>query len=483
MFNIENDVSDDNAPGWQKTALAQMLEADDLEPGADASYSLCKLIYLYHPLGAKMVDRPVKMAMYEPRKVQVQSPVLKQLADAYDREWKAIKADAYIANVARQSRIYGVASIAMLVNGEASNEGLDFTTLAGASLSFNVLDPLNTAGSIVLNQDPNATDFQKVNSLSVNGKNYHSSRYCVIMNEDPIYLAYNGAAFGFNGRSAYQRALFPLKSYIQVMRSDNMVARKAGLIIAKMKNMGSAIQNKIQQAASSVKRMMLRQGGTGDVLQIGADDIIESLNLQNLDSTLDTARNHIIADIASACDMPAIIMNSETFTKGFGEGTEDAKAVAVYIDDVRRWLEALYQFFIRIVQYRAWDAVFFENLKREIPEIEGNWASNFADWQRTFDYVWPSSLKEPESEKVKVDETRAKTVVSVGELMLAQFSADPENRANVLLWMAENVNMNERMFGSRLELDGEALLRYQPPAPPTMGGDGALGKEPELETY
>lgn len=480
MFNIENDVSDDNAPGWAKTALAQMLEGDDIEPGSDASYGLCKLIYLYHPLGAKMVDRPVKMAMYEPRVVQVQSPVRKQLADAFEREWKAIRADAYIANVARQARIYGVASVSMLVSGQETNSEVDFQSLAGASISFNVLDPLNTAGAIVLNQDPNASDFQKVASLTVNSKAYHAARYCVVMNEDPIYLAYNGAAFGFNGRSAYQRALFPLKSYIQVMRSDNMVARKAGLIIAKMKNMGSAIQNKIQQAASTIKRIMLRQGGTGDVLQIGPDDVIESLNLQNLDKTLDTARNHIIADIASACDMPAIIMNSETFTKGFGEGTEDAKAVAVYIDDVRRWLEPLYQFFIRIVQYRAWDEAFFANLRREIPELEGNWSSNFADWQRTFDYVWPSSLKEPESEKVKIDETRAKTVVSVGELLLNQFTADPQNRANVILWMAENMNMNERMFGSRLEIDGEKLMEYTPPQPPQMGDEQ---EDPDLDTY
>lgn len=482
MFNFENDVSDDNAPGWRKTALAQMLESEDIEPGSEASYGLCKLIYLYHPLGAKMVDRPVKMAMYEPRSVQVQSPVRKQLADAFEREWKAIKADSYIANVARQSRIYGVASIAMLVNGEDTNEAVVFEKLAGAAITFNVLDPLNTAGSIVLNQDPNATDFQKVAAMHVNSKPYHGSRYVVTMNEDPIYLAYNGAAFGFNGRSAYQRALFPLKSYIQVMRSDNMVARKAGLIIAKMKNMGSAIQNKIQQAASSIKRIMLRQGGTGDVLQIGPDDVVESLNLQNLDKTLDTARNHIIADIASACDMPAIIMNSETFTKGFGEGTEDAKAVAVYVDDVRKWLEPLYQFFIRIVQYRAWDETFFAALKTEVPELNGDWKSNFTDWCRTFDYVWPSSLKEPESEKVKVDETRAKTVVSVGEVLLPQFTTDPTNRANLIMWMAENMNMNERMFGSRLELDGDELLKYQPPVAPQMGEGDDNEPEPK-DTY
>ncbi|WP_245168482.1 hypothetical protein [Enterobacter roggenkampii] len=42
--------------------------------------------------------------------------------------------------------------------------------------------------------------------------------------------------------------------------------------------------------------------------------------------------------MAAAADMPAIILNSETFAQGFGEGTEDARAVAVYIDNIREWL-------------------------------------------------------------------------------------------------------------------------------------------------
>jgi hypothetical protein len=43
-------------------ALMKVLMAEDIEPGADPSYELCKLIYLYHPLGAKMATRPLSMA-------------------------------------------------------------------------------------------------------------------------------------------------------------------------------------------------------------------------------------------------------------------------------------------------------------------------------------------------------------------------------------------------------------------------------------
>lgn len=68
--------------------------------------------------------------------------------------------------------------------------------------------------------------------------------------------------------------------------------------------------------------------------------------------------------------MPAIILNSETFARGFGEGTEDARAVAVYIDNIREWLDQLYAFFIRVCQYRARSIEFFQSLRADFPELK-----------------------------------------------------------------------------------------------------------------
>jgi hypothetical protein len=177
-------------------------------------------------------------------------------------------ANQHIANAARIARIYGVSAIAMLVDNQEPNESLDYRTLYKHNVSFNILDPLNTAGSIVLNQDPNAQDFQKVDGIRVAGKPYHKSRCVVVQNEDPIYLAYNPAAFGFTGRSVYQRALYPLKSFIQTMRTDDMVAVKGGLLVTKIKGPSSVVNNMMQKL-SGIKRMMLKRGKTGEVLQIG----------------------------------------------------------------------------------------------------------------------------------------------------------------------------------------------------------------------
>lgn len=458
---------DDIQIGSCSPELLALLDSEDIQPGSTVGYQTCKTIYLFHPLGGKMVDRPIKMAMNEPRTVHIaQTYSLEpRLSDAFEKEWKALKADQHIAAAARIGRIYGTSAVAMLVDNQNPAEALDYRTLYKHNISFNILDPLNTAGSIVLNQDPNAADFQKVDGIKVAGKPYHKSRCVVLQNEDPLYLAYNPAAFGFTGRSVYQRALFPLKSFIQTMRTDDMVAVKGGLLVAALKN-ASSIVNKAMQALGGVKRMMLKRGKTGEVLQIGHEDIIQSIDLSNLEKPLDSARNHILANIAAAADMPAILLNSETFTKGFGEGTEDAKAVAVYVDDIRRWLDTVYEFFIRICQYRAWSIEFFQSLRADFPELKDTYSVYFQSWINNFEYRWPSSLKEPESEKVKVDEMRFKAIVSMLESLLPQLAADPENRATLIKWACENANTNESLFPQRIDLDYDMLLENPPPSQP-----------------
>lgn len=457
---------DDIAIGSCSPELITLLDSDDIQPGMSAGYQTCKTIYLFHPLGGKMVDRPIKMAMNESRTVHISQAygIEQRLRDAFEREWKALGADKHIANAARISRIYGVSAIAMLVDNQEPSSAVDYRTLYKHNVTFNILDPLNTAGSIVLNQDPNAQDFQKVDGIRVAGKPYHKSRCVVQQNEDPIYLAYNSAAFGFTGRSVYQRALFPLKSFIQTMRTDDMVSVKGGLLVTKIQGPSSVVNNMMQKL-SGIKRMMLKRGKTGEVLQIGANDSIESIDLSNLEKPLDSSRNHILENIAAAADMPAIILNSETFAQGFGEGTEDARSVAVYIDNIREWLEPLYDYFIRICQYRAWSIEFFNSLRADFPELKNTYSLYFSSWINNFEYRWPSSLKEPESEKVKVDEIRFKAIVSMLEVLLPQTNTDDKNRALLIEWAQTNANANESLFPQRLDLDIDSLKVNRPQQP------------------
>ena len=46
--------------------LTQILEANDIGPGSQAGYDLCKTLWTFHPLGGKLVEKPVRLALSKP---------------------------------------------------------------------------------------------------------------------------------------------------------------------------------------------------------------------------------------------------------------------------------------------------------------------------------------------------------------------------------------------------------------------------------
>ena len=349
------------------------------------------------------------------------------------------------------------------------NIPLDPKKLWQYDLSFNVFDPLNTAGSLVLNQDANALDFQKVTGISVSGVPYHRSRSITMMNERPIFIGYTTSAFGYVGRSVYQRALFPMKSFVQTMVTDDMVSRKAGVIIAKMGQPGSIIDN-LMQTMAGIKRALLKEAATNNVISVAKDEYIETLNMQNLDGAYGMARKDILENIAVAADMPAKLLNSETFAEGFGEGTEDAKNVARYVDRIRRQMGPLYRFFDRITMHRAWNPEFYATVQAEFPDYKAvPYERAFFQWQNSFAAAWPSLLTEPPSEKIKVDDVKLKALIAMVEVLLPNM--DPDNKAAVIAWAQDNFNELKLLFQNPLILDFEALKAYVPPAPPKEFGE------------
>lgn len=450
--------------GVQSSQLVSLLMAQDIEPGSAPGYELCKTIYAYHPLGSKLADAPITMAQSQSREIAVPCLGETMLVEAFNKTWAKISGvggSVVIHNAAKTARIYGIASLAVGTRGVDPEEPLDLETLADQELYFNVLDPLNTAGSLVLNQDPNAPDFLKPSYIRVAGKKYHPSRTCVLMNEQPIYIEWSTSAFGFVGRSVYQRALYPLKTFIQSMITDQMVTQKAGLLIAKMKSPGAILDNEMLGQANA-KRGQLKSGQTGQVASIGIEESIETLNMQNVEGAGKFARDNMLKNIATAANMPASMVNNETLAEGFGEGSEDAKQIARYIDYVRIEMQPLYGFMDPIVMRQAWSPAFFESLKVVYPEYRKiSYDRAFYEWQAAFVANWPNLLVEPDSEKVKVDEIRFKSVVAMVEIMGPML--DPENKAKLLMWAAENANHRKELFASQLDLDEQAIAEYQPP--------------------
>jgi hypothetical protein len=439
-------------------ALQELLVAPDIIPGDVVSYETCKQIYLYHPLGARIVEGPVSLAMSQRREIKVPDSPMEYCSDAFDEEWRAIGADSLVHNLLTVSRIYGVGSIALLVDGLKSNDPIDYWDLPELNISFNILDPLNTAGSLVLNQNPNAMDFMKYTQIAVSGIAYHPSRSVTVTNEKPIYLGYTTSAFGFVGRSAYQRAFYPLKSYIKSLIADDLVETKVGVLVAKIKQPGNFVDN-IMSWATAFKRAIVKEAETGNVINITPDEEIESLNMQNLEGPHVLARRNILENIASSVDMPVKLLTQESFAEGFGEGSEDAKAVARYMDRLRETMEPVHRFLDRIVMHRAWTPEFFESLKKRFPEKydETDYKEAFYTWANSFQATWPSYLREPDSDQVKVDDTKMKAAISVYQIL--ELSFDPENKARLVQWLADAVTNNKLLYSSPLNLDYRVLLK------------------------
>jgi len=447
-------------------ALQSILTAEDIQPGDPVSYQTAKTIYLLHPFGQKLADVPISMAQYKPREITVPKAPGDGLmmVEAFKREWEELKCDRVIFNAARLARIYGVSTLGLLVKDDDTATPLDFQKLADAQISLSVWDPLNTAGSLVLNQDPNAMDFQKVaGGVSVGGKGYQSSRVCVLQNEDPIYIAFESSGFGFTGRSIYQRGLYPLKSFIATMITDGMIALKAGVLVSKMNTPSSAVDGPMSWLLAA-RRDMVKEAQTGNVLSIGTDENVESLDLHNLEGSYLAARKNIIENIASACSTPAKILLAETFAEGFGEGTEDAKAVAQFIDGLRGWMAPLYAFMEEIVMYRAWNKTFYERVVNEYPEeYDGvSYAAAFQEWRNSFQAKWPNLLEETDSEKSAAEKVTLEALVSTAEVLLPIIPQD--QKAKVIEWIMENVNGKKHLFTSPLELDLDAVAAYEPTA-------------------
>lgn len=445
------------------SALQELLMAQDIQPGDSPSYETCKAIYSFHPLGRKIAEMPIDIAQSRPREISIPHSPETMVKEAFESEWVNLAADKHIRNVMTLSRVYGIASIIYGAKGIDTNVDIDPFSLWEKSIYFNILDPLNTSGSLVLNQDPNAPDYQKHGAITASGQLYARSRSCVVMNESPIYIEYTSSAFGFVGRSVYQRALYPLKSFIQSMITDNLITYKAGVLVVNMQQSGSFV-DRLMVKSSDNKRSLLQSSQTGNVLSIGLEDKIESLNLHNSEVALVQARKNIINNIAAACPMPAKMLDSESFAEGFGEGTEDAKDILRFINGVRTEMKPLYDFFDNIVQYRAWNPEFYKAVQAEYPDEYSSkpYKEAFYEWKKSFSAKWPSLAEEPESDLVKIDEARMKGTAELLTVILPNL--DPENKAKMIEWAQANLNEQKHMFKTSLNLDFDALSEYAPPA-------------------
>ncbi|MDE1990792.1 MAG: hypothetical protein KGI82_10025, partial [Betaproteobacteria bacterium] len=302
----------------------------------------------------------------------------------------------------------------------------------------------------------------------------------VQFNEQPLYIQWTDSAFGFSGRSTYERALFPLKSFVQTMITNDLVSYKAGVLVAKMKSNTSNTSGRVAQFFQG-KRGYIKTATAGNVLGIGVEEDINSIDFKNLEAPFRLARENIIKDLATACDCPARVLDQETLSgNSLADGSEDAKNIARWVERFRVTMQPLYAFFDEIVQRIAWSPEFYNDLKRDglIPRGQ-SYEAAFYTWRNAFDARWPNLLIEPEKDRLEGEEMRFKSVVALYEVLSAQMISAPQAKAELTRWVQEEVNSRKELFSAELDIDIDAFLKEIEAAPAAA----PAGEEPTPFSY
>lgn len=438
-----------------QSPLYQILMASELAAGNSASYELMKLVYLYHPVAKKIVDSPIARAMYKRREIVVKEAP-ESVIERFNDVWDQIQADYYIADCERLARIYGISSLAVVPTraGVKTEDAVTQQEYWSGDFRFNSLDPLNTAGSLVGILNPNDPEFMKYESISVMGQPYHRSRTHIQLHENPIYLSYTGSAFGFVGRSVFSRALYPMQSFIQSMIADNLMMVKSGVLVAKVKQPGSII-DRLMAAAQDVRLNILKQAQTGNTISVQPDESIESLDLNNL--TYAEQRKNILENIALSLDMPPSFLTGDSLSQGFGEGEQDAKLIASYIDRIRLDMKPIYDYIDSIVQHVAWSPEYFQTLQNRIPEYRGiSYESWFAQCRRSFRAIWPEAMEATKKERTEHEKNAYTSVIEVYQTLAPECQG--ENKGQLIEWVIGNLNECNELFPNRLTLDTDEIV-------------------------
>ncbi|MBX8634778.1 MAG: hypothetical protein KHF84_09800, partial [Thermoplasmata archaeon] len=224
------------------------------------------------------------------------------------------------------------------------------------------------------------------------------------------------------------------------------------------------------RAFKSMQRSAIKGARTNQVVSIGDKEDLESLDMQHVEGAGRYSLTNILKNIASGTGRPASFLTQETLAEGFGEGTEDAKQIAQFIDRLRIEMNPAYIFMDNIVQRRAWNPLFYKQIKQKYPEKYGklSYAAAFQSWQDAWAPSWPNLLTEPDSEKAKASQAKIDSAVKIATLLLP--SVDPETKADICGWLADTVNEEKDFYRTALILDEEAIASYKP-EPLDMGDE------------
>ena len=133
-------------------SLNTLLTCEEITPGDMPSYELCKIIWLYHPLGKKIVEGPIQMAQSQQREISVPKSPEERVRDQFVKQWEDDNCDDAVYQLASVTRAYGIGTLAVVCDSVAPNLPLDPKKLADLKIAWSIYDPLNTNYALMQSQ-------------------------------------------------------------------------------------------------------------------------------------------------------------------------------------------------------------------------------------------------------------------------------------------------------------------------------------------
>ncbi|HDZ5057848.1 TPA: DUF1073 domain-containing protein [Campylobacter jejuni] len=341
-------------------------EDDEICKCKDLSYKECMNIYYYNPLGKRIARALPNFAMSADRDIIFEG-MPTECVDRFREIETDLEIHKLVKKLATYARVFGLAGLYISHSKIPSDKPLTFKDIEDSGqINFNILDPLNLNG-IEIDQDPLSISYQKVKSVTIDGKVVNSSRCYCVFNDLTFYLKFTPSTFNFGSPSVYQNMRNLLVSWQRCMDALERAATKAGSIIYKGRD-GGVINSVTIEAARKTLNIInnLKTHGIAEVEKGTEIEFFSLTGVGEIDKIIEQMNQIILMALS---DTPAAILLDKELAQGFGNGEEDMKAILMAVDDYRRGtLQGIFNFVDKYIMYVAFNSAFIADLKNKYPQ-------------------------------------------------------------------------------------------------------------------
>lgn len=418
------------------------------------TYSDCRNIYKYWALGKRIARALPVFALSAPRKIVFENMPSACMDYFLDIERK-MQINKLLKEALTNIRIFGVSGICFVCENKDLNEPISYEDTIKNLCAFNIIDPLNLAGSEI-GTEPTSINYQRVSRVKINGKDAHLSRCFIGFNDHLFYLDYVPSNFNFGSGSIYQNMTNLIQDWERCVIALERISTKAGSIL--VKNRDGGVLNSV--AVESAKRTLnaIREMRNDGIASLNHADSVEMFSLSGaaeVDAIVERM-NHCI--MMALSDTPSAILLDERLAKGFGDGGEDMKAIIMAVNEYREsQIRPIYNFIDKFLLYLAFTPEVLESLKKEYKEFEN---LNIVDLRElifsSFRFEWGNLY--PESEATRTDNMARKLDNLIKLRDLGANAADIENIINAddTLFL-EEIRLDNLNFEKGLEFGDELM--------------------------